>query len=186
MAFPIWGSGCSVTTGGGGRGGGERLGFTGPGSANRCLQPKEAGGRGAGTRHSPLPSTCIPFPQELIRGVGDAGIAETDLSWISGVGGLDQVLICACYTEAASGSQQGHSGFLPVLLPCSAHHLLPPHRLRSPGSFSFPAKTPGCPSAGRKGGKGKEGRNARPHSSGGGVEAGMREKAKSLCSWAQT
>ena len=79
---------------------------------------------GLGTRPSPV--TCTPFPQELIRGVGDAGIAETALSWVNGGGGLDQVLICALDTEAASGSQQWQSGFLQVLLPCSTHHLLLP------------------------------------------------------------
>lgn len=73
--------------------------------------------------------------------------------------GLDQVLICALYTEAASGRQQGHSGsFCRCFCPLQRHHLLP-HWLRSPGSLSFLLRPQVCPSAGHKGGKGKEGRN---------------------------
>lgn len=62
--------------------------------------------------------------------------------------------------------------FLPELLPCGGRHLLP----RT--SFSFPAKIPGCPSAGLTGGKGGEEGNGRPKGYGGGVEAGRREGAK--------
>lgn len=70
--------------------------------------------------------------------MGDAGIAETALSWVNGGGGLDQVLICALYTEAASGSQQGHSGFLQVLLPLQR----PPPPSSPLASFSWQLELP--------------------------------------------
>lgn len=47
VAFPHLGVRMQCD-GGKGEGGGERLRFIGPSSANRCLQPQEAGGRGAG------------------------------------------------------------------------------------------------------------------------------------------
>lgn len=115
--------------------------------------------------------------------MGDAGVAEAALSWVNeggGGGAWTRSLSMHSTLKQPQGASRGTLVSCRCFCPCSAHHLLPPHWLRSPGSLSFPAKTPGCPSAGHKGGKGKEGRNARPHSSGGGVEAGMREEAKSL------
>lgn len=73
--------------------------------------------------------------------MGDAGVAEAALSWVNeggGWGGLDQVLIYALYTEAASGSQQGHSGFLQVLLPLQR----PPPPSSPLASFSWQLELP--------------------------------------------
>ena len=89
----------------------------------------------------------------------------------------------ALYTEAAAESQQGDAIF-----PARAFALRGPTTCFLPTGFSFPAKTPGCPTAGLAGGEGREGGNGRPKGYGGGAEAGMREVGKSvfLEPWAGT
>lgn len=81
----------------------------------------------------------------------------------------------ALYPEAAAESQQGDAIF-----PARAFALRGPTTCFLPTGFSFPAKTPGCPTAGLAGGEGREGGNGRPKGYGGGVEAGMREVGKSV------
>lgn len=96
-----------------------------------------------------------------------------------GGGGFSLVFICALCTPAASASQS----FLRVLLPGGTTTcFLPTPSLPSPGSFSIPANTPDCLSAGQKEAKARREELGDPRGMGGGG-AGMREVGKSVCSW---
>lgn len=101
-----------------------------------------------------------------------------------GGGGFSLVLICALCTPAASASQS----FLAVLLPGGTTTcFLPTPSLPSPGSFSIPANTPDCLSAGQKEAKARREELGDPRGIGGGS---WHERGGQICvflgPWART